>query len=213
MKNLWKNYKDAVAETFPDLSFRECWASWEGKKLFLTAETHIHPYFIKSRQVDIWGDKSCIYNNIIYPKTNATDIPTGILPCFGVDLMAFNEKKVIIVFDFQHPVENFLFGVESLPKGRGDYRFFEPGNHFSENIYIQYCKADEVDEHLDMFKKYLTVYKNMVELGKPEGTDTSVYKDFDAYMTKLDPVGGYLTGSYGKEKADKLVNEFLFSYG
>ena len=213
MKNLWKNYKDAVAETFPDLSFRECWASWEGKKFSLTAETYVHPYFIKSRQVDIWGEKSCIYNNIIYPKTNATDIPTGILPCFGVDLMAFNEKKVIIVFDFQHPVENFLFGVDSLPKGRGDYRFFEPGNHFSENIYIQYCKADEVDEHLDMFKKYLTVYKNMVELGKPEGTDTSVYKDFDAYMTKLDPVGGYLTGSYGKEKADKLVNEFLFSYG
>ena len=213
MKNLWKNYKDAVAETFPDLSFRECWASWEGKKLSLTAETYVHPYFIKSRQVDIWGEKSCIYNNIIYPKTNATDIPTGILPCFGVDLMAFNEKKVIIVFDFQHPVENFLFGVDSLPKGRGDYRFFEPGNHFSENIYIQYCKADEVDEHLDMFKQYLTVYKNMVELGKPEGTDTSVYKDFDAYMTKLDPVGGYLAGSFGKEKADKLVNEFLFSYG
>ena len=64
-----------------------------------------------------------------------------------------------------------------------------------------------------MFKKYLTVYKNMVELEKPEGTDTSVYKDFDAYMTKLDPVGGYLAGSFGKEKADKLVNEFLFSYG
>ena len=213
MKNLRRNSKGVVAETFPDLTFRECWASWEGKKSSLTAETYVHPYFIKSRQVDIWGEKSCIYNNIIYPKTNATNIPTGILPCFGVDLMAFNEKKVIIVFDFQHPVENFLFGVESLPKGRGDYRFFEPGNHFSENIYIQYCKADEVDEHLDMFKKYLTVYKNMVELGKPEGTDTSVYKDFDAYMTKLDPVGGYLAGSFGKEKADKLVNEFLFSYG
>ena len=54
MKNLWKNYKDAVVETFPDLSFRECWASWEGKKLFLTAETYVHPYFIK-RLVD-WAD-------------------------------------------------------------------------------------------------------------------------------------------------------------
>ena len=43
--------------------------------------------------------------------------------------------------------------------------------------------------------------------------DTSVYKDFDAYMRKLDPVGGYLAGSFGKEKAEKLVNEFLFSYG
>ena len=68
----------------------------------------------------------------------------------------------------------------------------------------------EVDEHLDMFTKYLTKYKDMVELEKPTGTDTSVYKDFDAYMTKLDPVSGYLSGKFGKEKAESLVNDFLF---
>ena len=43
--------------------------------------------------------------------------------------------------------------------------------------------------------------------------DTSVYKDFDAYMTKLDPVSGYLSGKFGKEKAESLVNDFLFTYG
>ena len=48
---------------------------------------------------------------------------------------------------------------------------------------------------------------------RPTGTDTSVYKDFDAYMTKLDPVGGYLAAKFGKEKADSLVNDFLFEYG
>ena len=63
-----------------------------------------------------------------------------------------------------------------------------------------------------MFKKYLTVYKNMLELEKPTGTDTSFYKDFDSYMTKLDPVGGFLAGKFGKDKADSLVNDFLFSY-
>jgi len=31
-------------------------------------------------------------------------------------------------------------------------------------------------------------------------------------MTKLDPVGGFLAGKFGKEKADSLVNDFLFSY-
>ena len=72
---------------------------------------------------------------------------------------------------------------------------------------------DEVDEHLDMFKTYLTKFKDMVELEKPQGTDTSLYKDFDAYMTKLDPVGGYLTNKFGKFKAERLVNEFLFNYG
>ena len=106
-----------------------------------------------------------------------------------------------------------MFEVEGLPIGKGDYRFFEPGNHFSKNIFIQYCKMDEVDKHLDMFGKYLTKYKNMLECQKPTGNDISVYEDFDAYMTKLDPVGGYLTGKFGKEKSESLVNDFLFCYG
>ena len=152
-----------------------------------------------------------IFNCIAYPKTNA-NIPTGLLPCFGMDLMKFSPKKIIIVFDFQHPTEDFLFEVEGLPIGRGDYRFFEPGNHFSKNIYIQYVNEYDIDAHLPMFEKYLTKFIDMLELGKPTGTDTSAYNDFDAYMTKLDPVGGFLAGKFGKEKADSLVNDFLFSY-
>ena len=206
--NLWKNYKDVLHNT---ITLRNevgsVWAQWEGKGTSLTAKTYTNENIIKSREVEIWNETSCIYNNIIYPKTGSN------LPCFGMDLMGFSPKKVIIVFDFQHPVENYLFSVEGLPKGRGDYRFFEPGNHFSENIYIQYCTMDEVNEHLDMFKTYLTKYKDMLELEKPTGNDTSEYKDFDAYMTKLDPVGGYLTGKFGKEKTESLVNDFLFEYG
>ena len=124
--------------------------------------------------------------------------------------MGFFQKKVIIVFDYQHPVENYLFSVEGLPKSEGDYRFFE-SNHFSENVYIAKCTMDEVDDHLEMFTKYLTKYKDMVELEKPTGEDTSVYKDFDAYMTKLDPVSGYLKGKFGEERAESLVNDFYFA--
>ena len=205
--NLWKNYKDVLFNTINlHNGVDSVWANWEGKGTHLLARTYINEYIIKAREVEIWNEKSCIYNNIIYPKTGSN------LPCFGMDLMGFNENRVIIVFDFQHPTENYLFSVDGLPKGRGDYRFFEPGNHFSENIYIQYCKMSEVDEHLEMFTTYLTKYKNMLECEKPTGNDTSVYKDFDAYMTKLDPVGGYLAGKFGKEKADSLVNDFLFCY-
>ena len=204
--HLWNNYKSVLFRTFPNLRYGEDWANWESKGTSLIARTYTSPHIIKSREVDIFSAKTSIYNNIIYPKTGSN------LPCFGMDLMGFNDKRVIIVFDFQHPTENYLFSVEGLPKGRGDYRFFEPGNHFSENIYIQYCTMDKVDEHLEMFTTYLTKYKNMLECEKPTGTDTSVYKDFDAYMTKLDPVGGYLTGKFGKEKADSLVNDFLFCY-
>ena len=204
--DLWGNYKKALHDTF-DLQFAHPWADWESKGTVLSAKVFKHDYIIKSRVVEIWNEKSSIYNNIIYPKTGSN------LPCFGMDLMGFFDKKVIIVFDFQRPVENYLFSVEGLPKSKGDYRFFEPGNHFSENVYIAKCTMSEVDEHLDMFQTYLTKYKEMLELEKPTEVDTSVYKDFDAYMTKLDPVSGYLSGKFGKEKAESLVNDFLFTYG
>ena len=204
--NLWGNYKEVLHDTL-DLQFAHPWADWEAKGTVLSAKVFKNNYTIKSRVVEIWNEKSSIYNNIIYPKTGSN------LPCFGMDLMGFFDKKVIIVFDFQHPIENFLFSVEGLPKSKGDYRFFEPGNHFSENVYIAKCTMSEVDEHLDMFQTYLTKYKEMLELEKPTEVDTSVYKDFDAYMTKLDPVSGYLSGKFGKEKAESLVNDFLFTYG
>ena len=204
--NLWGNYKEVLHDTL-NLQFAHPWADWESKGTVLSAKVFKHDYIIKSRVVEIWNEKSSIYNNIIYPKTGSN------LPCFGMDLMGFFDKKVIIVFDFQHPVENYLFSVDGLPKSDGDYRFFEPGNHFSENVYIAKCTMSEVDEHLDMFKLYLTKYKEMLELEKPTEVDTSVYKDFDAYMTKLDPVSGYLSGKFGKEKAESLVNDFLFTYG
>ena len=206
--NLWKKYKDALHKTFPlHNGVGSVWANWESKGTNLLAKTYTAPYIIKSREVEIWNEKTCIYNNIIYPKTGSN------LPCFGMDLMGFNENRVIIVFDFQHPVEKYLFSVDGLPKAEKDYRFFEMGNHFSENIFVRYTTFDKVDEHLEMFTNYLTKYKEMVELEKPTGEDISCYKDFDAYMTKLDPVSGYLAGKFGKEKAESLVNDFLFTYG
>ena len=203
---IWQNYISAYRSMLP-MKIEGLWAGWEGKGTYLNAITHSHPHFLKSRQVDITDGKNVdIFNCIAYPKTGSN------LPCFGMDLMAFNEKKVIVVFDFQHPTENYPYSVDGLPKCTEDYRFFEKGNHFSENIFVRYCKPIEVDEHLDMFKLYLTKYVDMIESEKPTGTDTSVYKDFDAYMTRLDPVGGYLAAKFGKERSESLVNDFLFSY-
>ena len=203
--NLWKEYKAQLYSIFP-MNKHLRWAYWKSDDTTLIADQYHSPYIIKSREVEIYNEKSCIYNNIIYPKTGSN------LPCFGMDLMGFFDKKVIIVFDFQHPVENYPYKVEGLPKYEGDIRFFEPGNHFSENIYVTYCTMSQVNEHLDMFKTYLTKYRDMVELENPKGTDSSFYKDFDAYMTKLDPVKGYLSGKFGKDRAERLVNEFLFNY-
>ena len=206
--NLWKEYKDALHESI-DLhnGVGNVWAQWESKGTTLLAKTYSNQHLIKSREVEIWSENSCIYNNILYPKTGSN------LPCFGMDLMAFNEKRVIIVFDFQHPIENHLISFDDLPKAEKEYRFFEMGNHFSKNIFVRYCKMEEVNVYLSTFKQYLTKYRDMLECQKPTGTDINEYKDFDAYMTRLDPVGGYLKGKFGKEKAESLVNDFLFEYG
>ena len=204
---IWQDYISAYRSILP-MKIEGLWASWEGKGTHLNAITHSHPHFLKSRQVDIRDGKNVdIFNCIAYPKTGSN------LPCFGMDLMAFSEKRVIVVFDFQHPKENYPYRVEGLPVATEDYRFFEKGNHFSDNIFVRYCKMEEVNAYLSTFKEYLTKYVDMVELEKPTGTDTSEYKDFDAYMTRLDPVSGYLKGKFGKEKADSLVNDFLFEYG
>jgi len=203
---MWQEYISAYRSMLP-MKLESSWANWEGKGTHLNAITHSHPYFLKSRQVDISDGKNVdIFNCIAYPKTGSN------LPCFGMDLMAFNEKRVIVVFDFQHPVENYLFSVPFLPKCTEDYRFFEKGNHFSDNIFVRYCKPNDVNQHLDMFKKYLQAYVDMIEAAKPTGEDTTVYKDFDEYMTRLDPVSGYLASKFGKERADSLVNDFLFCY-
>ena len=86
------------------------------------------------------------------------------------------------------------------------------GNHFSENIFVRYCKPEEVDNYLSFFKLYLRNYKEMLDFWKPEGENTKEYKDFDTYMTKLDPVRGYLKAKFGEEKSDSFVKHFLFSY-
>ena len=90
MKHLWDNYRNTLFSTFPDLEYRETWARWEAKGTSLIAKTYSTDYFIKAREVDIWSDKSSIYNNIIYPKTGSN------LPCFGMDLMGFFEKLSLI---------------------------------------------------------------------------------------------------------------------
>jgi hypothetical protein len=128
--------------------------------------------------------------------------------------------KVIIVFDFQHPTPHFDWYNpfmtchlgEMLDNSPKDIRFFEPGNHFSRYIYVRNCTVDEIPDHLIYFKKYVDVYKKLLDVTKPTGKDESVYTDFDNYMLSLDPVAGYLGSKFGKEFSDKYVREFLFSY-
>ena len=95
--NIWKNYKQVLHDNISlHNEVGSVWAQWEGKKTSLLAKTYTNKYLLKSREVEIWSDTSCIYNNILYPKTGSN------LPCFGMDLMGFNPNRVIIAVSYTH---------------------------------------------------------------------------------------------------------------
>lgn len=208
MRFLWNDWREELIQAIP-LDTKTNWSKWEGKgDVNLEANIYSGPHILKAREAIIWDKKSCIYNIIYYPKTGSD------LPAFGVDLLGFFEKKVVITFDFQHPTENYLLSYgELLPKCKKGIRFFEPGNHFSEHLYVETCTMPDIPDHLPMFKKYVGVYKDLLESEQPNGIEEFVYRDFDSYMKKLDPVAGYLSSKFGKERAEDFVENFLFSYG
>ena len=170
-------------------------------------------YIKKARVTDISQGVSSIYNNIIYPKTGKN------LPCLGMDLMAFFQNKVIITFDFQHPLEYYDFDHEIVRENMGEYagntkeiRFFDPGNHFSRYVFVRKCHMDQIEDYLPDFEKYVSTYAKLLENAKPTEENVTEFSDFDKYMLKLDPVSGYMSSNFGKEFGEKYTNEFLFEY-
>ena len=207
----WKDYHDIL---FKYLDLKETYNSTHTHKdIELESMLYSGEYVLKSRVTNITQGISSIYNNIIYPKTGRN------LPCLGMDLMAFFEKKVILTFDFQHPKEHYDFNNEIVEELMGDYldntkdiRFFEPGNHFSRYVFVRKCHMDEVEQFLPDFEKYVSTYAILLENSKPTEEDTSEFVDFDKYMLELDPVSGYMNSNFGKEFSHKYVTEFLFEY-
>lgn len=210
---MWSDYTEYLLDTL-NLDVVDVGHTIGKNDAILGSGLYSGNHILKSRATVINSGPTEIYNNIVYPKTGQN------LPCLGMDLMCFFPMKVIIVFDFQHPTPHFDWYNpfmtchlgEMLDNSPKDIRFFEPGNHFSRYIYVRKCTVDEIPDHLIYFKKYVDVYKKLLDATKPTGEDESVYTDFDNYMLSLDPVAGYLGSKFGKEFSDKYVREFLFSY-
>lgn len=210
-KMFWGEYHNIL---FKYLDLNKTYSSTHTHKdVELKSTLYSGEYVLKSRVTDITQGSTSIYNNIIYPKTGSN------LPCFGMDLMAFFEKKVILTFDFQHPREYYDFDHEIIREHMGEYagntkeiRFFEPGNHFSRYVYVRKCHMNEVEQFLPDFETYVATYAKILKEVKPTGHDTSEYGLFDKYMLELDPVSGYMSSTFGKEFGEKYVHDFLFEY-
>ena len=210
---MWKDYSDYLIKTL-NLNQRSIDYRFGKDNIVLRSAKYDGKHILKSRETGIIGGETDIYNNIVYPKTGSN------LPCLGMDLMCFFEKKVIIVFDFQHPTENYDWDNsfmrchlgEMLDNTSKDIRFFQAGNHFSRYIYVRKCTREKIPEHLDNFKRYIDTYKELLETSKPEGEDIEEYVEFDKYMLDLDPVGGYMESKFDQYFAKNYVNDFLFPY-
>lgn len=210
--NMWKEYRDFLVD---HLKLKEQESSNSvSKDAVLESKLYTGSHVLKSRETIIRCGETDIYNNIVYPKTGED------LPCFGMDLMCFFEKKVILVFDFQHPTPHKDFNhpvilyllSDMIDNTDKDIRFFEAGNHFSRYIYVRKCTRDEIPDHLNNFKRYVRAYEELLAFARPTEYDTSYYAEFDKYMLELDPVAGYMASKFGKDFSEDYVNNFLFSY-
>jgi hypothetical protein len=116
-------------------------------------------------------------------STTTSSIPELVadLPCFGMDLMGFFDKKVIIVFDFQHPVENHLFSHPDSTKGRWNFQISLNQAIISLRMYsLRKCTMNEVNNYLDDLQEIFTAYKDMLESKKPtKNFMYATYCDFD----------------------------------
>lgn len=209
---MWNDYQNFLVDTL-NLSVQEE-TSATNNTAELRSRLYTGPHIYKSRETLIRDGQTDIYNNIVYPNTGEN------LPCFGMDLMCFFEKKVIIVFDFQHPTPHYDFNHpvilyllgDMIDNTDKDIRFFEAGNHFSRYIYVRKCTVDEIPDHINPFKRYVRAYDELLHFARPTEKDITVYGDFDRYMLDLDPVAGYMSSKFGKEFSESYVNDFLFSF-
>ena len=210
---MWQEYSNYLIEK---LNLNEEFTDYKfGKNnCLLKSVKYTGDYILKSRETTIIDGETEIYNNIVYPKTGQN------LPCLGMDLMCFFEKKVIIVFDFQHPTPNFDWDNsfmrchlgEMLDNTSKDIRFFQAGNHFSRYIYVRKCTKNDIPNHLESFKAYVDTFKDLLISTKPEGDSLHIYNEFDKYMLDLDPVSGYMESKFDKFFAYRYVNDFLFPF-
>lgn len=209
---LWNSYRKCLHE---NLDLKLVYSTdHQEKDNRLESKLYTGEYVLKSRETCVEsGETEYIYNNIIYPKTGKN------LPCLGIDLMAFFEKKVIIVFDFQHPVDNYDYDDPIIRKNLSEYngitkdiRFFQPGNHFSRYIFVKKCEMSQVDDYLPDFEKYVKTYSELLNTYKPIDDEVDNFVNFDTYMYELDPVIGFMEQRFGKTFAKDYVENFLFSY-
>lgn len=169
------------------------------------------------------GETSQIFNSVIYPS-HQYDIPL-----LGIDFLAFGQKKILVVLDFQPlfrdeaylnkyiaPMRSIRDQYNELAQNL-EMKFYDANQYFSKNILFAKTDAETVVTRLfPAYQEYIRLYwetlANATPYSDPEDIQRIVkaQKDYDQYSADRDPASGLFSSYFGHEWSERFLYEFLF---
>jgi 15,16-dihydrobiliverdin:ferredoxin oxidoreductase len=169
------------------------------------------------------GETSQIFNSVIYPS-HCYDIPL-----LGIDFLAFGQKKILVVLDFQPLFQDAAYlekYIEPMRVIRNKYnelaqnlemKFYDANQYFSKNILFAKTDAETVVTRLfPAYQEYIRLYWEMLDKAIPSTDPEDIQriikaqKDYDQYSADRDPASGLFSSYFGHEWSEKFLYEFLF---
>jgi 15,16-dihydrobiliverdin:ferredoxin oxidoreductase len=169
------------------------------------------------------GETAQIFNSVIYPNYQYD------LPLLGIDFLAFNTKKILIVLDFQPLFRDLDYlnrYIEPMRQIRNRFKelaqdlpmkFYDANKYFSPYLLFAKTDAETVANKLfPAYKEYINLYWQLLEKAKPLTQSDSqeriqkAQQDYDQYSAERDPASGLFSSYFGHEWSEKFLYEFLF---
>ncbi|NEP41623.1 MAG: 15,16-dihydrobiliverdin:ferredoxin oxidoreductase [Okeania sp. SIO2H7] len=169
------------------------------------------------------GETAQIFNSVIYPSHHYD------LPLLGIDFLSFNQKKILVVLDFQplfrtpEYLEKYIEPMAPIISKYKEFvqdlemKFYDANKYFSKYLLFAKTDADTVRKRLfPAYQEYLQLYWQLLEktepLTEPEAIATVVeaQKDYDRYSAERDPASGLFSSYFGHEWSEEFLHGFLF---
>ncbi len=182
------------------------------------------PEFRKIRYTYIdAGETAQIFNSVIYPSHNYD------LPLLGIDFLAFGQKKILVVLDFQPLFKDEAYQnkyIEPMKSVRDKYsdlaqnlemKFYDANQYFSKYLLFAKTDAETVIQRLfPAYKEYILLYWQLLEEAQPLTNTEDIQrivkaqKDYDQYSADRDPASGLFSSYFGHEWSERFLYNFLF---
>ena len=171
------------------------------------------------------GESAQIFNSVIYPDY-AYD-----LPLLGIDLLSFNNRKFLVVIDFQPLFRDETYQQRYIEPMRPIYdryldlvqdlgmKFYDANQYFSKYLIFAKTDPDTVERRVfPAYQEYLNLYWDMLDAVVPSTDPQDIdrirtaQQDYDQYSAERDPAHGLFSSYFGHEWAERFLYEFLFDW-